>query len=99
MSDKLISPLASKEYHLLFWMYQHQTETTNGPMLKFSQADLAIEYNTAPATINKWLNTLRKVQCVESPKRGNYRITDTGYMVIAKMGEIEYLIGGKNNGH
>lgn len=90
---KLINPFASKEYHLLSWMAQHQTETSAGLMVKFSQPELAEECDSSPATINKWLATLRKAKCIECPKRGNYRVTKTGYDVIDKMAEIEKSLG------
>lgn len=99
MDDKSISLFASKEYHLLCWMAQHETSTAAGPMVKFSQAELAEECGSSPATVNKWLSALRKAKCVEAKKRGNYRITATGHKVIAKMEEIENLVGGKKNGH
>ena len=95
MKDKVISPFASREYHLLLWMFEHQTNTSQGPIVKFSQAELATECDTALATINKWIATLRTAKCIENPKRGNYRITDIGYQVISKMNEIENLVGGK----
>ena len=99
MNSQSSSPLASKEYHLLFWMYQHQTNTVSGQVVKFSQTELATECGVAAATINKWLATLRKTKCVDNPKRGKYLITDTGLQVIAKMTEIENLVGGQRDGH
>lgn len=99
MNDKLIYVLVSKEYQFLRWMEQNQTNTASGPVVKFSQVELAEEYGSSPATVNKWLAELRRVNCVESyKKRGNYRVTATGHKVIAKMEEIEKLIGGKRNG-
>ena len=94
MKDSLICLFASKEYHLLYWMAQHEIDTSDGPMVKFSQAELAKECDCSPATINKLLAALRKVNCVENKKRGNYCVTKTGQKVIAKMKEIEALIGG-----
>lgn len=99
MNDNSICLLASKEYHLLYWMAQHETDTSAGPIVKFSQTELAEECESSPATINKWIATLRQTKCIESKKRGNYRVTDTGHAVIAKMKEIEKLVGGKNNGY
>ena len=99
MADNSIFPFALKEYYLLHWMAQHETDTSAGLMVKFSQADLAIECKSSPATVNKWLAALRKAKCVEIVKRGNYRITNTGHDVIAKMQEIEKLVGGKKNGY
>ena len=65
-------------------------------MVKFSQTELAVECKSSPAIVNKWLAALRKANCVEIVKRGNYRVTDTGHDVIAKMNEIEALIKGKD---
>lgn len=99
MTDKSICLFASKEYYLLHWMAQHETDTSAGLMVKFSQMELAVECKSSPATVNKWLTALRKAKCVEIVKRGNYRVTSTGHDVIAKMQEIEKLVGGKKNGH
>ena len=94
MNENSICILASKEYRLLYWMAQHEIDTAVGPMVKFSQSELAEECESSPATVNKWIATLRKTRCIESRKRGNYRVTETGYKVIAKMKEIETLVGG-----
>ena len=94
MKDNSICLFSSKEYHLLYWMAQHEIDTTDGPMVKFSQTELAKECDCSPATINKLLAALRKVNCVENKKRGNYCVTKTRQKVIAKMKEIEALIGG-----
>lgn len=99
MADKSINVFASKEYHLLYWMEQHQIDTSAGALVKFSQVELAQEYGCSPATVNKWLQELRRAKCIESgKKRGNYRITDTGRKVIAQMQKIESIIGGNRNG-
>ena len=90
---------ASKEYHLLYWMLQHETDTIYGPMVKFSQIELAKECKSSPATVNKWIASLRKAKCVELTKRGNYCVTGTGRKVITKMEEIEKIIGGKKNAY
>ncbi len=99
MKDNSTCLFASKEYHLLYWMAQHQTDTVMGPMVKFSQIELAAECGSSPATINKWLAALRKAKCVENRKRGNYFVTDIGYKVIAKMEEIEILVRGNKNAY
>ena len=100
MADKSINVFASKEYHLLYWMEQHQIGTSVGALVKFTQAELAQEYGCSPATVNKWLQELRKANCVELyKKKGNYRVTATGHKVIAQMQKIESIIGGTQNGH
>ena len=93
MKDDSICLFASKEYHLLYWMAQHEIDTTDGMMVKFSQTELANECQCSPATINKLLAALRKAKCVENQKRGNYRVTEAGKKVIAKMEEIETIVG------
>lgn len=97
MKDDLTCLFASKEYHLLYWMAQHKIDTSTGPLVKFSQIELAEECECSPATINKLLAALRKAKCVENEKRGSYRITETGDIVIAKMKEIEALVRGDEN--
>ena len=90
---------ASKEYALLAWLSEHQTETREGPVVMFSQNDLVREHQCSPVTINKWMKALCKAGCLEPyKKRGAYRVTETGRAVIARMHEIDQLIGGTENG-
>lgn len=90
---------ASNEYALLAWLSEHQTETCDGPAVLFSQNALVREHQCSPVTINKWMKALCKSGCLEQfKKRGNYRITETGQAVIAKMKEIDQLVGGNKNG-
>ena len=65
----------------------------------FSQNDLVKELQCSPVTMNKLMKALCQSGCLEKyKKRGNYRVTDTGKAVIARMNEIELLIGGNING-
>ncbi len=90
---------ASNEYALLAWLSEHQTETCDGLVVMFSQNDLVKEHQCSPVTMNKWMKSLCKSGCLEPyKKRGNYRVTETGQAVIARMHEIDQLIGGKKNG-
>lgn len=94
MDDKMINVFVSKEYHLLYWMKQHQMETLSGPIIKFSQIELAKEYGSSPATINKWLQALQSADCVIQKKKGCYQITERGYVVIDKINELDQIVKG-----
>ena len=88
----------SNEYALLAWLWEHQTETRNGPIVMFSQNDLVKEHQCSPVTMNKWMKALCKSGCLEPhSKRGTYRVTETGCAVIDRMNEIVQLIGGNEN--
>ena len=90
---------ASNEYALLAWLSEHQIETCDGLVVKFSQNDLVREHQCSPVTMNKWMKALCKSGCLEPyKKRGNYRVTEAGQAVIAKMHEIDQIIGGRGNG-
>ena len=98
MDNNLIKAFASEEYLLLRWLSQHQTQTNTISVVKFSQTELAKECNCSPTTINKRMQLLQKCNCIKPyRKKGNYLITETGQQVIAKMDEIESIIGGHKN--
>lgn len=98
MDDNLIHVLVSEEYLLLRWLSQHTTQTTSASVVKFSQNELAQEFDCSPTTINKRMQLLKKCNCIRHyKKRGNYLITEIGQQVIAKMDEIESIIGGHKN--
>ena len=98
MDNNLIKVFASEEYLLLRWLSQHQTQTNTISVVKFSQAELSKECNCSPTTINKRIQLLQKCNCIKPyRKKGNYLITETGQQVIAKMDEIESIIGGRKN--
>lgn len=100
MDDNLIKVFVSEEYLLLRWLSQHPTQTADGAVVKFSQNELAQELRCSPTTINKRMQILQLYNCIKQhKKRGNYLITETGQQVIAKMDEIESIIGGHKNGH
>lgn len=91
------NPFVSKEYGFLCWLMEHQTMAVGQKIVKFSQKELAIECGNCETTINRWLATLRRAGCISSIKKGNYCITNRGYEVIAKMEEVEKILGGKHN--
>lgn len=99
MEDKSIQLFGSKEYHFLNWLKSQEQTTSRGATINYSQEELAIEFGSSPATVNKWLRALQSAGCVEQKKKGSYCVTKTGGAVIAKMQEIEKLVGGKKNGH
>lgn len=77
------------------WLERHEQKTSRGTVINFSQEEIATEYGSSPATINRWIQALQSANCVEQKKKGSYRVTDTGRKVINKMKEIETIIGGK----
>ena len=99
MSNKSIQLFGSKEYRFLNWLKGQEQATSRGATINFSQEEIAAEYGSSPATVNKWLQALQSVGCVEQKKKGSYRVTQTGNAVIAKMEEIEKLVGGKKNAY
>ena len=99
MSNKSIQMFGSKEYRFLNWLKGQEQATSRGATINFSQEEIAAEYGSSPATVNKWLQALQSVGCVEQKKKGSYRVTQTGNAVIAKMEEIEKLVGGKKNAY
>ena len=97
MKDEITNPFASKEYRFLFWLTEHQTMVAGQLVVKFSQKELAVECGSCETTVNRWLATLRRTGCITSMKKGNYSITSRGREVIAKMSEVEKVLGGKHN--
>lgn len=88
VADKRIQLFGSKEYHFLSWLKSQERETSRGAAVNFSQEEIAAEYGSSPATINKWLRELQSVGCVEQQKKGSYHITETGNAVIHKMKKL-----------
>lgn len=95
MSNKSIQLFGSKEYRFLNWLKGQEQTTSRGATINFSQEEIAAEYGSSPATVNKWLQALQSIGCVEQKKKGSYRVTKPGNEVIAQMEKIEKLIGGK----
>lgn len=84
----------SKEYCFLHWLKSKEQTTVRGSIINFSQEEIAAEYGSSPATVNKWLQALQSVNCVEQKKKGSYQVTETGNAVIAEMRKIEQIIAG-----
>lgn len=98
MDDRLIRVFASEEYLLLRWLAAHPTTTSRISVVKFSQSEIAQELGCSPTTINKRMQILQQHNCIKPyKKKGNYLITETGQQIIAKMDEIESIIGGHKN--
>ena len=98
MADSSINAFASEEYLLLRWLAVHLTTTSRISVVKFSQSEIAQELGCSPTTINKRMQILQQHNCIKPyRKKGNYLITETGQQIIAKMDEIESIIGGHKN--
>ena len=97
MKDTATNPFVSKEYRFLCWLMDHQTTVAGQQVVKFSQKELAVECGSCETTVNRWLTTLRRTGCITQIKKGCYSITSRGYEVIAKMNEVEKVLGGKHN--
>lgn len=97
MADKSIQLFGSKEYLFLNWLKSQEQVTSRGATINYSQEELAVEFGSSPATVNKWLQALQSAGCVEQKKKGSYRVTKIGNAVIAKMNELENIIGGNQN--
>jgi len=94
MSVNLLELFVSKEYRFLCWLKSKEQRTSHGTVINFSQEEIAVEYGSSPATINKWLRALQAVGCVEQRKKGSYCVTQTGNNIITQMQEIEQIIRG-----
>lgn len=94
MSGKPRQLFGSKEYYFLNWLKSREQTTSHGAIINLSQEEIAVEYGSSPSTVNKWLHALQSANCVEQKKKGSYRITKTGYAVIAEMEIIEQIIEG-----
>ena len=92
--EKSTQLFGSKEYRFLNWLKSQEQTTSHGATINFSQEEIAVEYGSSPATVNKWLQALQSAGCVEQMKKGSYRVTKTGNAVIAEMNKIERIIAG-----
>lgn len=82
----------TEESMLLLWLSEHQSNTRDGPVIKYSQNELAGEFQRSPTTVNKWMQTLRKAGCIQSKKKGVYLLTNTGQKIIAELKRIETIL-------
>ena len=53
MSNKSIQLFGSKEYRFLNWLKGQEQTTSRGATINFSQEEIAAEYGSSPATVNK----------------------------------------------
>ena len=53
MTNKSIQLFGSKEYHFLNWLKSLEQTTSRGATINYSQEELAIEFGSSPATVNK----------------------------------------------
>ncbi len=90
-------PFEPPEGHLLRWLKEHQVETQMGPVAKFSQKELAVEYGVSVSTVNALLRLLVRTHCVEAVRSGRYRVTEGGDLVLKKMNEIKEITGGDHH--
>lgn len=97
MADSLIQLFGSKEYHFLSWLKTQERQRARVIVINLSQEEIAEEYGSSPATVNKWLKSLCAAKCIEQKKKGSYRITEKGNAIIDHIGKIEKLYGGKEN--
>lgn len=95
MVNNSTNPFCSKECRFLFWLSEQSRKTSKGKVINFSQEEIAEEYGSSIATVNKWLQALQSAGCVEQKKKGSYCVTQTGYRVLAQMEKINKLVGGK----
>lgn len=92
MSNSISDIFKTDEYKLLFWLSEHQSKTRDGPVIKFSQAELAAELQHSPASVNKWMQALCKAGCIQIKKGGSYLMTSKGKKTIDTMKKIETIL-------
>lgn len=99
MVENSIKVFASEECLLLLWLSEHITKTKTKSVIKYSQNEIAEEFNCSPTTINKRIQTLKRAQCIKSNGKKGYIITVNGEKIIRKFKDIEDIVGGKKNGN
>lgn len=92
MKNSVEDIFITDESLLLMWLSEHQLRTRDGPVIKYSQNELATELQRSPASVNKWMQALCKSGCVQSKKKGCYFITSKGEKVVAEMIKIETIL-------
>ncbi|MDO4812383.1 MAG: helix-turn-helix domain-containing protein [Eubacteriales bacterium] len=92
MASRISDIFKTEEAVLLLWLSDHQSKTRDGPVIKFSQNELADELQRSPTTVNKWMQALCKADCIESKKKGNYCMTHKGQKVVAAIRKIEIIL-------
>ena len=92
MANSISDIFKTDEYKLLFWLSEHQLKTRDGPVINFSQIEIATELQHSPASVNKWMQALYKVGCIQSRKRGSYYVTEKGQKVIVLVKKIDNIL-------
>ena len=98
MVENSINIFASEECLLLLWLSDNLTPSRYKISNRFSQVDIAKEFDCSPTTVNKRIRVLQDANCIKLDGKKGYIITEKGKNVIKIMKKIESLDGGKNNG-
>ena len=98
MAENSINIFASEECLLLLWLYDNLTPSRYKISNRFSQVDIAKEFDCSPTTVNKRIRVLQDAHCIKLDGKKGYIITEKGKNVIKLMKRIESLDGGNNNG-
>ena len=98
MVENSINIFASEECLLLLWLYDNLTPSRHKISNRFSQVDIAKEFDCSPTTVNKRIRVLQDANCIKLDGKKGYIITEKGKNVIKLMKRIESLDGGNNNG-
>ena len=98
MVENSMNIFASGECLLLLWLYDNLTPSRFKISNRFSQVDIAKEFECSPTTVNKRIRVLQNANCIELDGKKGYIITEKGKNVIKIMKRIESLDGGNNNG-
>ena len=98
MVENSIKVFASEECLLLLWLFDNLTPSRYKISNRFSQVDIAKEFDCSPTTVNKRIRVLQNANCIELDGKKGYIITEKGKNIVRLMKKIESLDGGKNNG-
>ena len=98
MVENSINIFASEECLLLLWLSDNLTPSRYKISNRFSQVDIAKEFDCSPTTVNKRIRVLQDANCIRLDGKKGYIITEKGKNVIKLMKRIESLDGGNNNG-
>ena len=98
MVENSIKVFASEECLLLLWLFDNLTLSRYKISNRFSQVDIAKEFDCSPTTVNKRIKVLQNANCIELDGKKGYIITEKGKNIVRLMKKIESLDGGKNNG-
>ena len=95
MVENSIKVFASEECLLLLWFAENMTKSRYKTSNRFSQIDIAREFDCSPTTINKRIRVLQDIDCIKLDGKKGYIITDKGKSVVKLMKKIESLDGEK----